>query len=249
MTRNQRIDGVSRFGTRQSRVHRTESKIGCGNVRCALVCLGRSVAGCIVLSQLGCRAVGDGLPPQEWWVLLCLTLISGSAVLKIPSVPVNFSISDVFTLTAAVVFGPAAGTVMVALDSLAISAFLTRNGLPFERILFNAAAPPPRCGYRPMSVFFASGAATAHRCNHWGSTWSVLGCSCFAGLYFFLNTSAIAVAIALHNGSAPSASGARIFRICGSRLSAAASVRDSWCSRCSSAPTADHPRDTAAAGR
>ena len=101
--------------------------------------------------------------PLQWWALLALTLIGGSAVLKLPSVPVNFSISDVFTLTAAVVFGPAAGTVMVATDSLVISAFLTRNGLPFERILFNAAAPPAAMWLSAHVFFLASGIATALR--------------------------------------------------------------------------------------
>ena len=135
--------------------------------------------------------------PLQWWALLTLTLIGGSAVLKIPSVPVNFSISDVFTLTAAVVFGPAAGTVMVAADSLVISAFLMRNGLPFERILFNAAAPPAAMWLSAHVYFFASGLQPL--------SMQPLGLDVvgpwlfvFAGLYFLLNTSAIAVAIALH---------------------------------------------------
>src|SRR6476661_5879259 len=102
----------------------------------AVVC-----AGCLVLGW-SIQRVSITTPPTEWWLLAVLTLFSGAAVLKIPGAPVNFSISDVFTLTAAVAFGPAAGTVIVALDSLAISTRLRRAGLPGERILFNAAAPP-----------------------------------------------------------------------------------------------------------
>jgi putative nucleotidyltransferase with HDIG domain len=135
--------------------------------------------------------------PDRWWILVGLTLFSGSAVLKIPSVPANFSISDVFTLTSAVMFGPAAGTVIVAIDSLVISARLARTGLPIERTLFNAAAPPVAMWLSAVAFFHASGLQPVHE-RPIGlevvGPWLLL----FAALYFFLNTFAIAVAIALH---------------------------------------------------
>ena len=118
-------------------------------------------------------------------------------MLKIPGAPANFSISDVFTLTAAVAFGPAAGTVIVALDSLAISARLRRAGLPGERILFNAAAPPLAMWVSAQAFFVTSGVAPLYaqpRGLEIVGPWLLL----FAGLYFLLNTFAIAVAIALH---------------------------------------------------
>jgi len=155
------------------------------------------LAGCVLLSA----AVGQmvAAPPSiEWWVLAALTLLSGTAALKIPAIPANFSISDVFTLTAAISFGPAAGTIAVALDSLAISLRLvqTRAGLQRERLLFNCAAPPlamwlsaqvffKLSGLRPLSVHRVPLEAVA--------PWLLL----FAGLYFVLNTLSIAVAIAL----------------------------------------------------
>ena len=114
-------------------------------------------------------------PPVQWWVLVILTLISGSAVLKIPAVPVNFSISDVFTLTSAVVFGPAAGTALVAIDSLVLSGCLIRTGLSLERILFNATAHQSRCGSPPSR---SSMHRDFTRCasNRLASMWSVHGC-------------------------------------------------------------------------
>ena len=136
--------------------------------------------------------------PVEWWVLAALTLLAGTAVLKVPAIPANFSISDVFTLTAAVVFGPAAGTVAVALDSLAISARLarTRAGLRPERLLFNCAAPPLAMWLSAQMVFRMSGlkplAGHPLRLDA-VAPWLLL----FAGLYFVLNTFAIAGAIAL----------------------------------------------------
>ena len=154
------------------------------------------MAGCAVLVY----SLGQflALPtPVEWWALALLTLLSGSAVLKMPSVAVNFSISDVFTLTSAVVFGPAAGTLIVAIDSLAISARLASSGLPRERILFNAAAPPVAMWISATTFFYASGLQPLYG-RPLGIEvvfpWLLL----FAGLYFLLNTAAIAVAIALH---------------------------------------------------
>jgi putative nucleotidyltransferase with HDIG domain len=115
---------------------------------------------------------------------------------------VNFSISDVFTLTAAVLFGPAAGTAMVAIDSLAISVRLARTGLPFERLLFNAAAPPLAMWLSAQAVFHASGLQPLSQRSlglEVAGPWLLV----FAGLYFFLNTFAIAVAVALHQRGNP----------------------------------------------
>jgi len=154
------------------------------------------VAGCIVLAA-SIFEVWAMRSSVEWWALVALTLVSGWAALKIPSVPVNFSISDVFTLTGAVVFGPAAGTVIVAIDSLAISARLARAGLPVERILFNAAAPPAAMWLSAQLFVLASGIRPLHEAPlgiEIVGPWLLL----FAGLYFVLNTLAIAVAVALH---------------------------------------------------
>jgi putative nucleotidyltransferase with HDIG domain len=143
-----------------------------------------------------------GHPPIEWWALVALTLISGSAVLRIPTVSASFSISDVFTLTSAVVFGPSAGTMLVAIDSLAISARLMRTGLPLERILFNAAAPPVAMWVSAHAFFYASGFQPLFAQPiglEFVGPWLLL----FAGLYFVLNTFAIAIAIALHERANP----------------------------------------------
>ena len=154
------------------------------------------VAGCFVLAQ-SVFALRIIQPPVQWWALVALTLISGSAVLKIPSVSVNFSISDVFTLTAAVAFGPAAGAVVVAIDSLVISARLKRTtGLTLEKFLFNAAAPPVAMWISAVVFFRASGIQPLYL-QPLGldvvGPWLFV----FAGLYFFLNTFAIAVIVSL----------------------------------------------------
>jgi hypothetical protein len=106
----------------------------------------------------------------------------------------------VFTLTSAVVFGPAAGTVAVAIDSLVMSARVARSGLTIERMLFNAAAPPLAMWLSARTFFLASGLRPLST-QAFGldtvSPWLLL----FAAQYFFLNTFAVAVAIALHERS------------------------------------------------
>src|SRR6185436_17715931 len=94
-------------------------------------------AGCAVLVA-SVAELATLAPSAQFWILVALTLLSGSAVLKIPTTSVHFSISDVFTLTSAVMFGPAAATVAVALESLLMSARVVRTGLTLERVLFNA---------------------------------------------------------------------------------------------------------------
>jgi putative nucleotidyltransferase with HDIG domain len=78
----------------------------------------------------------------NWFVLAILTLISGSATVKLPSVPATISVSETFVFTSVLLFGPAAGTITVALDALVISLWLARRGHPFYRIAFNVCALP-----------------------------------------------------------------------------------------------------------
>jgi len=166
------------------------------NARVRPYVLAMLVAGCIVLA-MSVSELWVVPPPAQWWVLVILTLISGSAVLKIPAVPVNFSISDVFTLTSAVVFGPAAGTALVAIDSLVLSGCLIRTGLSLERILFNATAPPVAMWVSAVTFFHASG---LHPLREQPLGIEVVGpwLLAFAAMYFVLNTFSIAVAVALH---------------------------------------------------
>ena len=78
----------------------------------------------------------------SWTIFAALTMVGGFARLRLPNVPASFSISDSFTIGAALPYGPAAGVLTVAVDSLAISAQLARRKLGLRRFLFNATAPP-----------------------------------------------------------------------------------------------------------
>src|SRR5262245_54148371 len=77
----------------------------------------------------------------QWFILAALTLISGSATVRLPSSVASISISETFVFTAVLLYGPAAGTVIVALDALVISFWISKRQPEPIRALFNMAAP------------------------------------------------------------------------------------------------------------
>lgn len=140
----------------------------------------------------------------NWFVLAVLTLISGSATVKLPSVPATISISETFVFTSVLLFGPAAGTVTVALDALVISLWLARRGHPFYRIAFNVCALPASLwvgahlfywtwGSQPLSLVSTPVAISG----------LIQPLILFTISYFLLNSWLIAFAISLEQHLAP----------------------------------------------
>jgi putative nucleotidyltransferase with HDIG domain len=80
--------------------------------------------------------------PRSWLILAVLTLISGSATIKLPALPATITVSETFVFTSVLLFGSAAGTLTVALDALVISFWSYRKGHPFYKIVFNLFALP-----------------------------------------------------------------------------------------------------------
>src|SRR4051812_23363558 len=72
----------------------------------------------------------------EWYVLAGLTLLSGSFTVRVPTIPARLSVSETFVFAAVLLFGPAAATMVVALDSLVISLWIFRKSRRAERVLF-----------------------------------------------------------------------------------------------------------------
>jgi PAS domain S-box-containing protein len=136
-------------------------------------------------------------PGTTWFVLLGLTLMTGWSTLRMRDVPISFSISDTFTIAAALLFGPAAGTVIVVVDVLVISLRIARAGASgmAVRVVFNAASTA-------LAMWLAAGAffamtGTGPLATHPGTIGEVIGpLALFAALYFFLNTGMVAVAVA-----------------------------------------------------
>ena len=63
---------------------------------------------------------GDSLP-IEWWIFAGLTFISGRITLVVPGVEATFTVSEVFAFASVLLFGPEAGAVTLALDSLVLA--------------------------------------------------------------------------------------------------------------------------------
>src|ERR1700704_7211652 len=79
---------------------------------------------------------------RQWFILAALTLISGSATVRLPSSYASISTSETFVFTAVLLYGPAAGTVVVALDALIVSFWISKRQDGLFCVLFNFAAPP-----------------------------------------------------------------------------------------------------------
>ena len=138
-----------------------------------------------------------GLP---WLVLAAFTIMGGFATLRLPNIPVSFSISDAFTFTAAVFFGPAAGAVAVAVDGLVISLQLAKRKFAVRQLLFNATAPALAMWAAAHVFFWFTGGPVGA-----SMSFSLFFAALFVltGLYFLFNTGSIAVAIAFDQRRSP----------------------------------------------
>jgi PAS domain S-box-containing protein len=134
---------------------------------------------------------------SPWFVLVGLTLITGWSTLRMRGVPVGFSISDTFTIAAALLFGPAAGAVTVMVDALVISLRTAdRNRREWwVRVVFSATASTLAM-WLAAHVFFAI-TQTGPLASQPGRIREVIGAlAAFAAVYFVLNSGFIAVAVA-----------------------------------------------------
>src|SRR5947207_1151951 len=98
------------------------------------------LAGGAVLSASVFQVVDQPIGIQ-WFILAALTLGSGLAPVTLPSSDASILISETFVITAVLLFGPAAGTVLAALDALVISLRISKRHGEAHRVLFNVSAP------------------------------------------------------------------------------------------------------------
>ena len=143
----------------------------------------------------------------NWFVLALLTLLTGSATVKLPSVPATISISETFVFTSALLYGPAAGTLTVALDALVISLSLAYRGHPAYRLVFNIfALPAALSGGRTSLLLDCRGPASFRFTRKRKGRPRCALCALwilFAGCYFALNSWLIAIAIAVEKRIPP----------------------------------------------
>src|SRR5215212_1813328 len=112
--------------------------------------------GFVVVAHSGYQLTVEPIGYQ-WFLLMALTLVSGSATVKLPSVPASISISETFVFTAVLLYGPAAGTLTVALDGLVISYWIAKRRHELYRALFNMAAPAASAWCSSQMFFWLAG--------------------------------------------------------------------------------------------
>src|SRR3954468_24368685 len=141
----------------------------------------------------------------SWAILALLTPVSGSATVNLPALPATVSVSETFVFTSVLLFGPAAGTLTVALDALIISFWSYRKGHPTYKIVFNVCAVS-------LALWFAS--HLYYQLSPYGPLFylkeknvriqSLLGALfVFTIAYYSLNTWLISFAIALERKASP----------------------------------------------
>src|SRR5262252_295402 len=106
------------------------------------------------LYQLSVEPIG-----YQWFILAALTLVSGSATVRLPSSVASISISETFVFTAVLLYGPAAGTVIVALDGLVGSFWISKRNPQIHRALFYMSAPAISAWLSAHLFFYVAGIA------------------------------------------------------------------------------------------
>lgn len=147
------------------------------------------VPGLAVIGFAAREMVSQPVPPA-WFVLAAFTLASGWAAVRMPGFPLSLSLSDTFTMAAALLFGPAAGAVLSGVDGLVMSLRLPRESRTPLRVLFNIGAPALSM-WLAASAFFAlvSPPTTIRRI--------VVPLALFGVVDFAVNTALVAGAVAV----------------------------------------------------
>jgi PAS domain S-box-containing protein len=141
-------------------------------------------------------------PGRLWFILAALTMVTAFGNFRLPFVPINFSISDMFTMLAALLFGPEAGALLVVLDGLTLSARPANRKFRIDRVLFNATAPALSMWVAAHLFFFVAGVGPLMATP--GLIQALVGpLTLFAGVYLLLNSSLVAIAVALESHQSP----------------------------------------------
>jgi len=157
-----------------------------------------TVAGCALFSYCAARVVGQHLPIQ-WWLFAALTFIGGRITLKLPSLDASFTVSEVFAFTSVLLFGPEAGAVTLALDSLVLA---WHRRFPFFKACFNFANLTLAVWVSGTIFFIAAGVQPLFGTGGFAAA-LILPLALLAATYFFLNTVLIAIAIGLESNTSP----------------------------------------------
>ena len=155
-------------------------------------------AGLVVVGASIHRLLVAPVDPQ-WYLLAALTIVSGSLTVKLPSIPATISISETFVFASVLLFGPAAGTITVALDGLVISFWMAKRRPEWYRALFNMAAPAVSI-WIASQVFFSIAGPQSLLSHAIEVNGLLLPLVVFTVLFFGLNSGLVTLAIGFETG-------------------------------------------------
>src|SRR6266487_3264352 len=140
--------------------------------------------------------------PPEWFALAALTLLTGSFTIKVQSISSRISVSETFVFASVLLFGAAAGTLTVLLETLVISLWVKRESRTVYRALFNVAAPAVSI-WVSGTLFFAYSGIQPYSVH--SSPLAVLfgPLAILTVLYFLLNSWLVAIALGLERQQSP----------------------------------------------
>jgi putative nucleotidyltransferase with HDIG domain len=143
-------------------------------------------------------------PSSDFGWLALLTLLSGVLPVKLPKVSANISVSETFVFCGTLLFGPAAGTILVFLDVALVWARLARTGVLWHRMLFSMAANPLSIWIAAIVLFKVGATVPLSLLPVAEPTFRLIaGLVSFTVVYFLLNSSLLAIAIGLEQGLNP----------------------------------------------
>lgn len=155
-----------------------------------------TTAGCLLFAASVVKLTRGALP-IELWMFAGLTFVSGRVTLNVPGVEARFTLSEVFAFTAVLLFGPEAGAVMLALDSLVLA---WQRRLPVKKAAFNFGNLTLAV-WLSGTLFFAVSGVTPLLGQDTRAGGLILPLMLLATGYFLVNTGLIAGAIGLETGS------------------------------------------------
>jgi len=140
--------------------------------------------------------------PQEWFALAALTLLTGSFTIKVPSISSRISVSDTFVFASVLLFGAAAGTLTVLLETLVISLWVKRESFTIYRALFNVAAPAVSI-WVSGTLFFAFSGIQPYSIHSSPLAALFAPLAVLTVVYFLLNSWLVAIALGLERQQSP----------------------------------------------
>jgi putative nucleotidyltransferase with HDIG domain len=139
---------------------------------------------------------------NRWIVLALLTLLTASFNLKVPSINAYISVSEAFVFASVLFFGTPAGTATVVVECLVMALWIRTPGRATYRVLFNLSAPSVAIWTSGHAFYLLSGIQPYSKAF---TPLPVLFLPflAFTALYFIVNSSLVALAVALEKQQSP----------------------------------------------